>query len=87
MLETRSKRKALDSNYGKCKDPSKRRKPILSKEAADRKREKMKLIAMKRPKGRKWYNNGNISIMAFECPKGFVKGRLKRRNQLEVSHE
>jgi hypothetical protein len=47
----------------------------------------MKLIAMKRPKGRKWYNNGNISIMAFECPKGFVKGRLKRRNQLEVSHE
>ena len=87
MLETRSKRKALDPNYGKCKDPSKKRKPTLSKEAKERWREKIKLAAMRRPKGRKWYNNGDISIMAFECPEGFVKGRLKRKNQLEASHE
>lgn len=28
-------------------------------------------------KGRHWYNNGEISIMSFECPEGFVSGRLK----------
>lgn len=27
-------------------------------------------------KGRHWYNNGEISISAFECPIGFVPGRL-----------
>lgn len=27
-------------------------------------------------KGRHWYNNGNVSTMAFECPEGFVPGRL-----------
>lgn len=26
--------------------------------------------------GRKWYNNGVKSIMDFECPRGFVPGRL-----------
>ena len=28
-------------------------------------------------KGRHWYNNGEISVMCFECPDGFVPGRLK----------
>ena len=28
-------------------------------------------------KGTNWYNNGVKSIRAKECPKGFVKGRLK----------
>lgn len=28
-------------------------------------------------KGRKWFNNGIISVMRFECPEGFVQGRLK----------
>ena len=27
--------------------------------------------------GRHWYNNGKISIMAKECPEGFVQGRLR----------
>lgn len=29
-------------------------------------------------KGRRWFNNGVKSVMAYECPVGFVKGRLKR---------
>lgn len=30
-------------------------------------------------KGRHFYNNGIVTIAAFECPEGFVPGRLKRR--------
>ena len=29
-------------------------------------------------KGRHHYNNGKISIMAYECPDGFVPGRLNK---------
>ena len=28
-------------------------------------------------KGMHWYNNGIVSKFAYECPEGFVKGRLK----------
>lgn len=27
-------------------------------------------------KGKKWFNNGIIMVFAYECPDGFVKGRL-----------
>ena len=30
-------------------------------------------------KGRLWCNNGKISIRAYECPEGFVPGRLLRK--------
>lgn len=26
--------------------------------------------------GRKWFNNGIISVMRFECPDGFIPGRI-----------
>lgn len=28
-------------------------------------------------KGKHWYNNGEINVIASECPEGFVKGRLR----------
>lgn len=28
--------------------------------------------------GKRWYNNGINSVIAFECPKGYVLGRLKK---------
>lgn len=30
-------------------------------------------------KGRKWYNNGIISIRAFNCPEGYLPGRLVKQ--------
>lgn len=30
-------------------------------------------------KGRKWFNNGVKSIMAFTCPDGFVAGQLRKQ--------
>ena len=30
-------------------------------------------------KGRSWFNNGTISVIARECPEGFVRGMLKRK--------
>lgn len=41
---------------------------------------KAKLSAAK--KGRHWYNNGIVSVWEYECPKGFVKGRL--RSQVHI---
>ena len=29
-------------------------------------------------KGRHWYNNGEINIMAKECPPGFMPGMLNK---------
>lgn len=29
-------------------------------------------------KGRRWFNNGEICVMSFECPDGFVPGRIKK---------
>ena len=31
--------------------------------------------------GNHWYNNGNVSVQAKQCPNGFVSGRLIRGNE------
>lgn len=37
--------------------------------------------------GQHWYNNGTTSILAFECPEGFVKGRLFTNTSWNVPSE
>lgn len=32
----------------------------------------------KNVRGTRWYNNGKISKRAYECPEGFVPGRIKK---------
>lgn len=32
-------------------------------------------------KGLRWFNNGEISIMRFECPEGFTPGRIYQRKK------
>lgn len=34
-------------------------------------------------KGRKWYTNGKVDIMAFECPDGFIRGRSQMKNLIK----
>lgn len=34
-------------------------------------------LPTKGSKGMHWYNNGIVNSFAYECPNGFVKGRLK----------
>lgn len=34
-------------------------------------------LPTKGSKGMHWYNNGIVNNLAYECPNGFVKGRLK----------
>ena len=36
------------------------------------------LIGNKRHLGKHWYNNSVISVLARECPEGFVKGMIKK---------
>ena len=38
-----------------------------------------KKIISEKKKGRSWFNNGEINVMRFECPEGFVPGRLKMK--------
>ena len=34
----------------------------------------------KSPKGKKWFTDGSIDVMSFECPEGFRPGRSKLRD-------
>lgn len=69
-LKGKNKGKNLGNKYGTLNKGKK-----LSEE------HKRKLSEAKKgnkvAKGRKWYNNGIISVMQFECPDGFKPGRLK----------
>lgn len=51
---------------------SEERKKIYGRKFTDEVRRKMS----EAKKERHWYNNGVTSVTAFECPEGFVKGRL-----------
>ncbi len=61
-------------NYSKAKIGNTNAKGYKRSEEA-----KEKISASK--KGRRWYNNGITSIMAYECPIGFVPGRIYKRKE------
>lgn len=62
-LSEETKRKLSEGKKGD-------KNPMKSEELRKRVSEKLK--------GRHWYNNGIMSIMAFECPKGYKLGRLTK---------
>ena len=46
--------------------------PFFGKHHSEKTRRKMSKTHI----GKHWYNNGVISVLARECPNGFVKGRI-----------
>ena len=58
-------------SFLKGKKFSQEHKKRLSESAKNR------TLNRKGPKGKHWYNNGKECIMAFDCPPGFVPGRIK----------
>lgn len=61
--------------YGKCHSAESRRK---MSEAAKRRQfsEEHRNKLNETRKGRRWYNNGKIEKLCYECPDGFLPGRL-----------
>ncbi len=62
---------------------SEEEKAAHNKKAADARRGKpksdtCKANISKANKGRRYYNNGEIEVMRFECPEGFVPGRCPK---------
>lgn len=60
------------------------RKPLTEEHKA-KLREKSIAAKLRNPlfgsKGMHWYNNGTISKFAYECPPGFVKGRMSYKKK------
>ena len=59
----------------------------LSEEHKAKLREKSKAAQLNNPsfgsKGMHWYNDGTTSVLTYECPPGFVKGRLSTQKKRE----
>lgn len=67
--------------HSKCKHFSEDRKKKLSESNKGKLRSNETRNRLSEShKGRRWFNNGEISIMCFECPEGFVPGRLKNKD-------
>ena len=69
------KNKISETLKGKKRSKETRKKISEAKKGKKRSKETRKKIS-EANKGRRWYNDGKISIMRFECPPGFVPGRL-----------
>lgn len=66
-LSDSTKQKLREANLGKKLSPETRMKISLSGKGKNT-----------WAKGRHWYNNGFVAVSAYECPEGFVPGRLKK---------
>lgn len=66
-----TKKKIREAHKGK---PSPNKGKKFSEEHKKKMREAHK--GNKNVRGKHWYNNGKISKRAYECPEGFVPGRL-----------
>ena len=74
ILSEETKRKLSEVNKGNTYHKNKKH----SKESRKKMSESHKgHPPTKGSKGMHWYNNGKVNEFAYECPTGFVKGRLK----------
>ena len=71
------KNKIGESNKGKKRSKETRNR-ISEAKKGHLVTEEQKNKQSKAIKGRRWYNNSKICVMSFECPEGFVPGRIKK---------
>ena len=64
-----TRKKMSESNNGK-------NHPLFGKHLSDETKKKISASKKGRHLGKHWYNNGVVSVLARECPDGFVKGRI-----------
>lgn len=83
--ETREKMSEAQKNLPdeikeKMREIHKKQKTFLGKKHTEETKAKMSEARRKRT-GFKWFNNGIVSIQAYECPEGFVEGRIYHRKK------
>ena len=61
--------------------------PMYGKHHTEEARKKISDAALKRNEERHWYNNGEINKFCYECPEGFIEGRihLSEKTKLKIS--
>lgn len=62
--------------YMQCKSSSHQRDFKFNSRLYEKMRIEFAKKVSKSKKGRHYYNNGEVEVMTFECPEGFVPGRL-----------
>ena len=76
QLSEETKKKLSEAHKGK--HPSKETRKKLREAKKNMSEETRKKLSLQKT-GRHWFNNGKISITRFECPDGFVPGRIPRK--------
>ena len=50
--------------------------PTKGKKMSDESKQKLSQSKIGKYLGKEWFNNGDIEILVYNCPEGFIKGRL-----------
>ena len=79
ISEARKGMKFSEETKKKMSEAQKKRFASSEAKRADKISEEQKKKISEAMKGRHWYNNGEISVMAYECPEGFESGRLRSK--------
>ena len=78
-LSEETRRKISESNRGKLKGrhlSEETKRKMSESRRGERKSEEWKKRISNAHKGRHWYNNGVDCVMTYECPVGYVPGKL-----------
>lgn len=80
MSEARKGKYTGENNsfYGKTHSEETRRRLSVAHKGKRLSKEHINKVA-EANRGKHWYNNGKVNKFCFECPDGFVPGRLKRK--------
>ena len=73
-LSAETRNKISEARKEKCTGED---NPFYGKHHSEETRKKIGEANKVKMKGKRWYNNGKISKRAYECPEGFVHGRVK----------